>query len=259
MINNDNSLTILIVDDDQRMAKTLADILNLRGYKAEIAFNGPDAFAMMRQKRFDCMLTDIKMPEMNGVELYKAVKEEIPGIPVILMTAYATDDLIREGLEDGVIAAINKPLDINLLLSFFSSLRKYGSVVLVDDDHNFSQTLADILRKRGYQARQVNTSPFEVIPPESDAPDILILDVKLNGINGLDVLEDVRENYPALPVVLITAYPAEMDQIIQSAKKLNIHTVLHKPFEIDELFTTLTQVRNQQLSELFTGIGAYFQ
>ena len=99
-------LRILIVDDDRKMAKTLVDILKVKGYEAEAAHSGPDALDRLNKGRFDCLLTDIKMPQMNGVELYRAIKAMQPDLPVVLMTAYSTDNLVQEGLEEGAIATL---------------------------------------------------------------------------------------------------------------------------------------------------------
>ena len=61
---------------------------------------------------------------MDGVELYRAIKARQPDLPMVLMTAYSTNKLVKEGLEEGAIAALTKPLDINALLAIFSSLHR---------------------------------------------------------------------------------------------------------------------------------------
>jgi len=119
-----DKLRVLIVDDDPRMAKTLKDILTVKDYEADVARSGPEALEKMAEARFDCLLSDIKMPGINGVALFRAIKESRPDLPVVLMTAYAHDELVKDGLEEGILAVLAKPLDINALLCFFSSLRK---------------------------------------------------------------------------------------------------------------------------------------
>ena len=121
------NLQILIVDDDPGMARTLRDIFRAKGYEAEVAHSGPEALDKVRESGFDCVLTDIKMPGMDGVELYRLVKETQPELSVVFMTAYSTDRLVQEGLQAGAVATLTKPLDIDLLLSLFSHLRKEGT------------------------------------------------------------------------------------------------------------------------------------
>ena len=117
------SLRVLVVDDDPSTAKTLNDILRATGHRAEMAHSGLEALARVKQATFDCLVSDIRMPGMNGVELYRAIKAHQPNLPTVLMTAYAADRLVGEGLEEGAMAALTKPLDIERLLELLTQLR----------------------------------------------------------------------------------------------------------------------------------------
>jgi CheY-like chemotaxis protein len=112
------------VDDNRMMAKTLQDIFRVKGYEAEVAHSGSEALGKLERSCFNCVLSDIKMPDINGIDLYKAIKTHQPNLPVVLMTAYTADKLVKQGLEEGVIAVLTKPLDPNFLLDFLSSYAK---------------------------------------------------------------------------------------------------------------------------------------
>ena len=241
------TLRILVVDDDRRMTKTLKDIFEVKGYQVEEAHSGPEALDRLERADFDCVLSDIKMPEVNGVELYRAIKAKRPDLPVVLMTAYSADLLIREGLEEGVVAALTKPLDINQVLSFFSLLRKEQSVVIVDDDPEFGKTLAAILEARGFRVTHLADARDVMEKIESDVQVVVVLDMKLNEANGLDVLKSIRQRHPDMPMVLVTGYREEMVPAVEAALKISAHTCLYKPFEIEELLQVLTEVRHQHL------------
>jgi DNA-binding NtrC family response regulator len=242
-------LRILVVDDDRRMAQTLVNIFQVKGYQAEAAHSGPEALGKVAGERFDCVLTDIKMPEMSGVELYRAIKARQPDLTVVLMTAYSTDKQVNEGLEEGAVAALTKPLDINLLLSFFSSLRRERSVVIVDDDPKFAKTLGDILRARSFAVTHI-TDPHSVVERlEADGQTVL-LDMKLNDISGLEVLKEIREQHPRLLVVIVTGYRQEMAQTIEAALKIGAYTCLYKPFQIEGLLQVVAEIRRQELSRI---------
>ncbi len=86
---------ILIVDDDCMMAKTMADILNVKGFRADTAHSAAETLALASEHEFDCVLTDVKMPEMNGVDLFRALKKRKPDVPIVLMTAYAAGGRFR--------------------------------------------------------------------------------------------------------------------------------------------------------------------
>jgi CheY-like chemotaxis protein len=176
-------LRILIVDDDRRMTHTLADILSLSGYEPVEAWSGPEALEKVRTQTFNCVLTDVRMPDMDGVELHRQLRQAQPGLPVVLMTAYAADEIVRQGLDEGVVDVFDKPLDLNQLLNFFTSLAKNRIVAIVDDDPNFCKTLGDLLQQRGFSVVQI-TDPHTDVELMASHAQVILLDMKLNKING---------------------------------------------------------------------------
>ena len=117
-------LSILVVDDNPSVANTLADILEVNGYEVHVAYSGPEALEILRGNSIDVLLTDVKMPDMNGFELYREAKKIHPTLPTILMTAYAEDNLIQQGMREGIKTVLTKPLDIDFLLSLFSAIER---------------------------------------------------------------------------------------------------------------------------------------
>jgi DNA-binding NtrC family response regulator len=109
---------ILIVEDGQNMMRTLADILTTSGYVAETAGLAEEGLRKMEATPFDCVVSDIVLPGMNGVEFQKVIKEKYGAIPVVLITAYTDNEQIARAREQGALAFMEKPLDIPLLLSF---------------------------------------------------------------------------------------------------------------------------------------------
>jgi two-component system response regulator HydG len=248
------TLRILVVDDDRRMAKSLANIFRGKGYEAVVAHSGSEALEKVMESLLgcaqnaplDCVLTDIRMPDLDGVALYRAIKARQPDLPVVLMTAYATDRLVEEGLEEGVIAALTKPLDINALLCFFSSLHREHSVAVVDEDAQFCEILADKLKRRGFAMIPV-ADPYGVVERLKAKEQVVLLDMKPNGVGGLEVFKQIKKQYPHLPVILMTGYREEMAQEIAVASKMGAYACLYKPFQIEELLQLLTKIRRQDL------------
>jgi CheY-like chemotaxis protein len=242
-------LDILIVDDDKRMTRTLADILSLAGHHVTEAHSGPGALEKIQSQAFDCVLTDVRMPEMDGVELHRRLRAVQPGLPVILMTAYAADTLTNQGLEEGVVGVMDKPLDINHLLSFLVSLGKNRTITIVDDDPAFCHTLDDILHKRGFEVTQITNPHIDIDLMASEAQ-VILLDMKLNSISGLDLLKDIRAKYPSLPVLLVTGYRDEMAVAIQGALNISAFACLYKPLEIPHLLQMLSEFQVKHLRGL---------
>ncbi len=69
----------------------------VKGHRAEMAHCGPESLEQARQAAFDCLVSDIRMPGMNGVETYPATKVHQPNLPTVVMTAYSADSLVQEG------------------------------------------------------------------------------------------------------------------------------------------------------------------
>jgi DNA-binding NtrC family response regulator len=242
-------MRVLVVDDDWPMAKTLVDVLSLSRYRAEAAYSGPEALEKVGRDHFDCVLTDIKMPEVNGVDLLRAIKGVRPHVPVVLMTAYAAGSLVNEGLREGALASFVKPLDIDLLLCFLSVLNEQRSIVVVDDDANFWHVVGEALERRGFTMLKVEDPEdlFETLKPGGQA---VFLGTRLNGIKGLELLEKIREQYDTLPVVLATEGREAASSEVEKAQSLNVFAYLHKPFEADELLGVLADIRRREVGAL---------
>jgi len=107
--------SILVVDDELLIRDLLYDFFNDQGWNISIADNGKKALDILKSKDIDLLLTDIKMPEMDGLNLASHVKEHYPNLPVILMTGYPSVEssvvALRQKVEDYII----KPFNINQL------------------------------------------------------------------------------------------------------------------------------------------------
>ena len=121
------TLSILVVDDNPPMVKTLADVLEAKGFEAYPAGSGAEALEILRDHPVDILLTDVIMSGMNGVALYREARKICPQIVPFLMTAYAADDLIQAGLKEGIKTILNKPVDIDFLLILLSATRRISN------------------------------------------------------------------------------------------------------------------------------------
>jgi len=243
-------MKILVVDDDQRIVKTTCDILKIKGHEAIAAYTGEEGVDTVKCERPDCVLMDIKMPGISGVEAMKQMRSVIPDLPIVLVSAYATEDTVAEAERAGAYAVMSKPLDFQVILSFLSLLRKEESILVVDDDPAFCKTLKAILAMRGYQV-ETESEPQKVLDHlEKDYKLALVLDLKLGAADGTDVLKEVRARYPTKPVVLVTGYRDEMASSIEKARRIGAYTCLYKPLEIDALFQLIEEIRLKKLQNL---------
>ena len=107
---------ILIVEDKDSMAKMLQETLETVGYHPLIARDGIEGIRKIRESKIDLVLTDLKLPKKDGMDVLRAAKEENPMLPVIMMTAFGTVDVAEKAIKEGAFDFITKPFDTDHLL-----------------------------------------------------------------------------------------------------------------------------------------------
>jgi len=137
-----------------------------------------------------------------------------------------------------------------MLLFFLSLLKKEKSILVVDDDPAFCKTLKDILQARGYRVETVSEPEKVLEEMGREYKQVVVLDLKLGNVDGVDVLKNIHARYPAKPVVLITGYKAEMAASIQKGLRMGIYACLYKPFAMDELIGIIEEIGRKKLHAL---------
>src|SRR5215469_2052585 len=107
---------ILIIDDEKAIRKTLSEILSYEGYKIDEAGDGEEGLKKVKEKEYDVILCDIKMPKLDGIEFLEKTKEINPDIPVIMISGHGTIETAVEAVKKGAYDYISKPPDLNRLL-----------------------------------------------------------------------------------------------------------------------------------------------
>ena len=103
---------ILIVDDQHGIRLLLNEVFKKQGYETFLAANGIEALRIFDEEKIDCVLLDMKIPGMNGTEILRHLKERNSAIPVVMMTAYGEQNIIKEALELGAASYFTKPFNI---------------------------------------------------------------------------------------------------------------------------------------------------
>ncbi len=106
---------ILITDDEEEICNTLAEYLEDKGYEVFHATNGQDALRLLKEVRPHLMLLDIRMPEQDGIEILRRVRQIDNQIGVIMITAFHDVNIAQEALKLGACDFVTKPVDLNYL------------------------------------------------------------------------------------------------------------------------------------------------
>lgn len=107
---------ILIIDDEKAIRKTLSEILSYEGYKIDEASDGEEGLKKFKEKSYDVVLCDIKMPKLDGIEFLDKARETNPDVPVIMISGHGTIETAVEAVKKGAYDYISKPPDLNRLL-----------------------------------------------------------------------------------------------------------------------------------------------
>lgn len=117
---------ILVVDDEKKMRHILQLMLEREGFSTEQAENGKEALEMLKQKRFDMVITDLKMPVMGGISLLEEAKKIDPDFPILVITAYGTIENAVEAMQKGAVDYITKPFEEEQILITLKRCLKFS-------------------------------------------------------------------------------------------------------------------------------------
>jgi CheY-like chemotaxis protein len=239
-----NSARILIVDDEADTCDNLSDILSDLGYDVDIATNGPAALKCVEAAHYDVALLDLRMPGMDGLELYRLIKEKSASTVALVVTAYASSEQATAVLAAGARKIVSKPVNIPYLLSIVEEAVVSPVVMVVDDDCELCENLWDIFHEAGYRVHLAHDSQDAAAWLKEHRVEIVLLDMKLPGGDSQHVLRTIREENPQARTIIVTGYRQEMELRVQQALSEGASAVVYKPFDVQELIHTVRSCTN---------------
>lgn len=234
--------SILVVDDEQDTCANLSDILTELGYQVDVAYDGPSALELVKKKSYDVALLDLKMPGMDGLELYRRIKQLQAGTVAIVVTAYASSRTATEALAAGAWQILPKPVELPKLLSLVDQAVGQPLLLVVDDDHDLCESLWDLLRERGYRVSLAHTPQEAAERMRQSTFQVVLIDMKLPQGSGHEVFRSVRAANPQARTILITGMRNEMEQLVEATLSEGADAACYKPFDIPTLLETLQRL-----------------
>ena len=199
---------ILIVDDHPAIRSTMADVLNEEGFETDTAENGKFALEKCISEEFDFVLMDIQMPELNGVEVFREIKNRnIMSPKFIFFSAYSLPELRKEAESLGCFAFLEKPIEIKKIIYLLKENKRSPILVYLNDPIQ-GKDLCKALKKENYytiqaknidqvliQLRQIN---FKILVFDSDLPqtehDAIKATIKAHKANTICIETNEDEN-----------------------------------------------------------------
>lgn len=168
---------ILIIDDEKAIRKTLSEILSFEGYKIEEASDGEEGLKKFKDRNYDVVLCDIKMPKIDGIEFLQKAGESNPDIPIIMISGHGNIETAVEAVKTGAYDYISKPPDLNRLLITIRNAMDKSNLV----------SEAKVLKKKVNKVQEMigHSSPIVKIKETIDKVAPTEARVMITGENGV--------------------------------------------------------------------------
>lgn len=235
----ENNKTILIIEDDEKFAKVLLDFVREKQYKGIVANKGNTGLSLARYHRPDAIILDMKLPEMDGADVLKQLKNdpELRHIPVQIFSGY--DDRRKEGLELGAFDFIQKPVSQNDLHNAFGRIeeivnKKLKKLLIVEDNVTQNNAIRELIGNSDVKSFSAYTGTEAITMMEKEKFDCIIVDLVLPDMTGIDLLEKIKTNslLNKIPVIVYTGKELSKEEATRLNKLAN--TVVLKTADSQE-------------------------
>jgi len=255
-----SDIRLLMVDDEREFLEAVAPALSRRGFDVTLAEDGKVALELLSARTFDVVVLDVKMPGIDGVEVFRHIKRGIPELPVVLLTGHGTIaqafDTSREGVQD----YLAKPCDVETLAKALRDAVEKAArrgtaaaaagdeirLLLVDDDVDFVRSVTPALERRGVVVSAAGDAAQALELLRIRRFQVAVVDVVLPGMDGLSLLDRMRERDPLIEVIILTGNPLVGD--VRRGLRQGAFDYLVKPCAVEELTGVIRAARDRRNS-----------
>jgi FixJ family two-component response regulator len=234
---------ISVVDDDESTRKSTTLLIESFGFQAA-GFESAESLLKSGQLGGTlCLIIDVRMPGMNGLQLQSHLAAAGYKIPIIFITAYDDRESRLRAMQAGAVAFLAKPFTDELLLKTLRSalpeqLKANANLIsLVDDDESIRRTMTLLIQSFGFQAAVFDSAESLLKSRQLDETSCLIVDVQMPGMNGLQLQRHLASSGYKIPTIFITAYDNKESR--QQAMQAGAIAFLSKPFSDELLLETI--------------------
>jgi len=240
--------TILLVEDEESIGGIMKQALTENGYRVIVARNGEEYDKLISENLPDLAIFDVKLPEVNGLELIRELKKKYPGVPVIVHSAYdridGYDD-VKQQIEHYLV----KPTPLTELkakvketMSKYKKLKKTTipmNIIVVDDEKEICDFLTKYFMDEGHSAKSALTAKEAIELVKKEYFNIAFLDIVMPEVSGMEVLNKIKEISPDTKTIMITGKLKDAN-FFKQLKQSGASECLEKPFNMKEIQKTLT-------------------
>jgi CheY-like chemotaxis protein len=258
---------VLIVDDDADVRTTIAECLRNEGWVILEAKNGLEALLHVKRERPAAVVLDLGMPRLGGLDAMKRIREFDRAIRVVVVSG-GPDEHRPRALELGAVAVLTKPIALPELLAALGeppSTRSAppaaaprpatpaagpptgdrGRILIVDDDPEWCSLLGEFVSGLGYRTASVSDGVAAARSVADDPPDLILLDVEMPKLNGVEALPWLRRVVPGVKVIMVSG--SKSAEVAKRALAYGAFDYVVKPVDFDYLAQSIeTALRMKQ-------------
>jgi len=241
------TIKVLLIEDERIPREQLARVIREEGFEVLVAENGRIGLDIFKKERPEIIVTDVKMPDIDGLEVMHTVRRFSKDIQIILITAYGETDMVIAALREGALDYLKKPLDLDQLTLALGRAREkilelkktpvFPVLLLAEDEEGTRERLARLLEKEGWKVFQVANGEEAVNIFQQEKIDIVILDIKMPKKDGIQALHEMRGISKDFEAIILTGYGDEKSAI--QALRDGAINFLKKPIDLEQLIITV--------------------
>lgn len=249
--------TVLIIDDDEIVRKQLEVELRRAYFTPVSVASGNDALAMIASMKVEIILLDVKLPDMDGIDLLEKIKAQNPSCEAIVITGYGGEEIAIRALRKGAIDYIEKPLNLNELsaalgraqekLAQAQELAYKNTILITDDEEVVVLRLKRFLEKEGFLVFGSTSAKEGLEIIAQNKIDVLITDINMQGMDGFELLQKAKSLYPDIEGIVVTG--DKTGELAIKALRAGAVDYINKPVDLDELlFSVKKAIENIHLN-----------
>lgn len=245
---------VLIVDDSKLIHSMLRKILVSNNFGILEAYNGLEALGILKKQKPDIIISDIEMPEMNGYEFCKAVKQnsETENIPLIILSSLDSGIDIDRGFNAGANDYLTKPVDENEMISrinYLLSQLSYSTrekILVVDDSKTIRNMMIRGFEQQGFRTFFAVNGKEGLEKAKEIEPDLITTDYDMPVMNGWELCQELQKDKKLadIPVIMLTSRDSKSDRAKTSG--LGVDEYLTKPFTVERLIVIVEKLIAQK-------------
>ena len=233
---------ILIVDDEVNIRELLRKALGKEGYEVVSVPSSTQALEIIFKEPFDLLLLDVRLAGESGLSVLKKVREYRQNVPIVIYSGALTSELEQEARVAGANEVLSKDMDILQLVAQIKRIIKAKerifqgpaeqerkSLLIVDDEEGIRRVLKEFFKRKGFDVFEAESGEQALQLIRSTNVSVVLLDIKMPGMDGLETLKRLLEINPKLGVVMTTA--VEDEDKVKKALELGAYSYVLKPVD----------------------------